>query len=309
MGFDIDYYLEKAKAGELLDEYVIKLITLELRNMLENQPNVVSVPTPVICIGDIHGQFFDLLEIFKIGGSPPDVSYLFLGDFVDRGPCCIETITLLSLLKLRYPQRITLLRGNHETRSITQVYGFFAECQRKFGNPSVWQYFTDAFDFLPISAVIQQTLFCVHGGLSPSISRVDEIRRIERTQEIPHEGGFSDLMWSDPDENNLGFSTSSRGAGYMFGKDIVDKFLHMNDISHIIRAHQLCNDGYQVLFDDTFSTVWSAPNYCFRFKNMASILLVDERLNRQFVVFSEAPENSRYEVNKIFEAQPDNFLI
>jgi serine/threonine-protein phosphatase PPG1 len=237
------------------------------------------------------------------------MNYLFLGDYVDRGANSVETITYLILLKLKYPQRIVLLRGNHETRSITQVYGFFSECQRKFGNPAVWQYFTDVFDFLPLSAVINERLFCVHGGLSPSITNINDIRGLNRTQEIPHEGGFTDLMWSDPDESQPGFSVSSRGAGFMFGKDIVNKFLHSNDIQHIIRAHQLCNEGYQVLFDDRFSTVWSAPNYCYRFGNMASVLMVDEYLNRDFIVFSEAPENTRNDLTKAFDPQPDNFLI
>ena len=165
------------------------------------------------------------------------------------------------------------------------------------------------FDYLPVAAVIQNTYFCVHGGLSPSISKLDEVKKIDRVQEIPHEGGFADLMWSDPDETNNGFTTSSRGAGYMFGKDIVSKFLYTNNCSHIIRAHQLCNEGFQVLFNETFSTVWSAPYYCFRFNNQASILLIDENLNREFVVYSEAPENIKFENSKILDPNPDNFLI
>lgn len=305
----MDEYLEKAAKGELLEENQIKMICLAARNLFIEEANVVDILAPVIIVGDIHGQFYDLLELFKIGGPVPDMRYLFLGDYVDRGPCCVETITYLALLKVKYPQRINLLRGNHETRSITQVYGFFSECQKKFGNPYVWQYFTDMFDYLPVAAVIQNTYFCVHGGLSPSISQIDEVKKIERVQEIPHEGGFADLMWSDPDENNNGFTTSSRGAGYMFGKDIVHKFLHTNNYSHIIRAHQLCNEGFQILFNETFSTVWSAPNYCFRFHNQASILLVDEHLNKEFVVFSEAPENVHYENSKVLDANPDNFLI
>ena len=301
--------MEKASKGELLDENQIKMICLAARNLLIEEPNVVDLAAPVIIVGDVHGQFYDLLELLKIGGPVPDMSYLFLGDYVDRGPCCVETITYLTLLKVKYPQRITLLRGNHETRSITQVYGFFTECQRKYGSPSIWQHFTDMFDYLPVAATIQNTYFCVHGGLSPSISKIDEVRKIDRVQEIPHEGGFADLMWSDPDENNTGFTTSSRGAGYMFGKDIVHKFLFTNSYTHIIRAHQLCNEGYQVLFNESFSTVWSAPNYCFRFHNQASIMLVDEHLNREFVVFADAPENAKYENTKPVDPNPDNFLI
>ena len=306
---NIEELIEKAYKGELLEELTIKLICLRVKHLLESSENIVEVKAPLVVVGDIHGQYYDLLEIFKIGGYPPDVNYLFLGDYVDRGPCCIEIMTLLVLPKLKYPQRVTLLRGNHETRSITQVYGFYSECQRKYGGPSVWQYFTDLFDYLPLCALIENSIFCVHGGLSPSLSALDEIRTILRAKEIPHEGPFTDLMWSDPDESTSGFSISSRGAGYVVGKDIVDKFLHLNGVSHIARAHQLCNEGYQVLFDDKFSTVWSAPNYCFRFQNKASVMLVDDNLHREFVVFEESPENVRFQETKTFDPQPDNFLI
>ena len=124
-------------------------------------------------------QFYDLLEIFKISGPAPNVNYLFLGDFVDRGYHSVETITLLSVLKLRYPSRITLLRGNHESRQITQVYGFFTECQRKFGSSNVWRYFTDMFDYLTLAAVIDNAIFAIHGGLSPLIVSLDQIRVLD----------------------------------------------------------------------------------------------------------------------------------
>ena len=244
MSFDIDKYLEKAYNGELLSEFDIKLICLRLKHELESLPNVIEIAAPVIIVGDIHGQFYDLLEVFKIGGHPPDSNYLFLGDYVDRGPCCVEVMTLLSLLKLKYPSRVSLLRGNHETRTVTQVYGFYSECQRKFGTPVVWTAFTDMFDYIPLAAFIDRDLFCVHGGLSPAISLVDEIRHLNRAQEIPQEGAFTDLMWSDPDEGADGFGVSGRGAGYTFGKDVVEHFLHKNGVQHIVRAHQLCNDGY-----------------------------------------------------------------
>ncbi len=113
----------------------------------------------------LHRQFYDLLEIFKIGGPPPDVNYLFLGDFVDRGYHSVETMVLLTCLKLRFPTRITLLRGNHESRQITQVYGFFTECSRKYGSPNVWRYFTDMFDYLTLAAVIDNAIFAIHGGI------------------------------------------------------------------------------------------------------------------------------------------------
>ena len=132
-------------------------------------------------------QFYDLKEMFRVGGHIPDTNYLFLGDYIDRGAFSVETITYLFLHKLRYPSRVTLLRGNHETRQITQIYGFYTECQRKYGNPLVWQYITDVFNYLPIAAIVDRGIFCVHGGLSPSIQNIDDLKLLNRIQEIPHD--------------------------------------------------------------------------------------------------------------------------
>jgi len=293
MPFDVDAAIEKAIACQLLDPYASKSLCERLKLVLARECNVKPVPTPVTVVGDVHGQVFDLLELFKIGGSVPHTNYLFLGDYVDRGPFSVETITLLALLKLRHPERITLLRGNHESRQITQVYGFYAECFRKFGSAAVWQHFTELFDYLPIAAAVGGSLLAVHGGLSPSIHHLDQIRILDRFAEIPHDGPLADLMWSDPDPEKTGFVISPRGAGYVFGHDVVWKFLHLNGLAHIVRAHQLCMCGYQVLFDDSLSTVWSAPNYCYRFGNTASILEVSEDLSRFFNVFGPAPESER----------------
>uniref|UniRef100_A0A8V8TRA6 Serine/threonine-protein phosphatase n=1 Tax=Homo sapiens TaxID=9606 RepID=A0A8V8TRA6_HUMAN len=127
------------------------------------------------------------MELFRIGGKSPDTNYLFMGDYVDRGYYSVETVTLLVALKVRYRERITILRGNHESRQITQVYGFYDECLRKYGNANVWKYFTDLFDYLPLTALVDGQIFCLHGGLSPSIDTLDHIRALDRLQEVPHE--------------------------------------------------------------------------------------------------------------------------
>lgn len=232
----------------------------------------------------------------------------------------VETISLLVCLKLRYPNRVHLIRGNHESRGVTQSYGFYTECSRKYGNANVWHYFTDMFDFLTLSVVINDQIFCVHGGqyyyltpilylslspkkltrsrkktgLSPSIHSIDQIKIIDRFREIPHEGPMADLVWSDPDPERDEFSLSPRGAGYTFGAQVVKKFLAVNNMNHILRAHQLCQEGYQVLYDDRLSTVWSAPNYCYRCGNMASVLEVSDTGERFFNVFAAAPENDQH---------------
>nr|GMD13123.1 serine/threonine-protein phosphatase PP2A catalytic subunit [Ipomoea batatas] len=215
---------EKAKEI-LMDESNVQLGTLFMtflcysvkshlvyKKLFVRKPPVKS---PVTICGDIHGQFHDLAELFRIGGKCPDTNYLFMGDYVDRGYYSVETVTLLVALKVRYSQRITILRGNHESRQITQVYGFYDECLRKYGNANVWKTFTDLFDYFPLTALVESEIFCLHGGLSPSVETLDNIRNFDRVQEVPHEGAMCDLLWSDPDDR-CGWGISPRGAGYTF---------------------------------------------------------------------------------------------
>eukprot|EP01126_Amoeba_proteus_P014978 TRINITY_DN16652_c0_g1_i1.p1 TRINITY_DN16652_c0_g1~~TRINITY_DN16652_c0_g1_i1.p1 ORF type:complete len:223 (+),score=25.43 TRINITY_DN16652_c0_g1_i1:173-841(+) len=197
---DLDRQIELLKRCELITEAEVKKLCTKAREILFEEGNVERVDCPVTICGDIHGQFYDLRELFKIGGSCPSTNYLFLGDFVDRGFYSVETFLLLLALKVRYPDRITLIRGNHESRQITQVYGFYDECLRKYGSVNVWRYCTDIFDYLSLSAVVSQNVFAVHGGLSPTIATLDEIRIIDRKQEVPHDGAMCDLLWSDPDD-------------------------------------------------------------------------------------------------------------
>lgn len=291
--FDLDQCIEQVYNKQLLGEALLREICEKTKEVLMRESNVVHVSAPVTVVGDIHGQFHDLIEAFRVGGQAPNTNYLFLGDYVDRGLHSVETISLLTCLKLRYPERVQLIRGNHETRAVTQTYGFYTECVRKYGSPVVWQYFTDMFDFLTLSVVIDDRIFCVHGGLSPSIHCIDQIKVLDRFREIPHEGPLADLVWSDPDPDKEEFAISPRGAGYTFGSSIVKKFLEINGMEHILRAHQLCMEGYSVMYEDRLSTVWSAPNYCYRCGNMASILEVSPGGGRFFNVFEAAPENDR----------------
>jgi serine/threonine-protein phosphatase 6 catalytic subunit len=162
------------------------------------------------------------MELFRTGGEIPNSRYVFLGDYVDRGYNSVETLELLLCLKLKYPGHITLLRGNHESRQISLSYGFYEEIMRKYGNTNPWRYFTEVFDYFSIAAIIEGKIFCIHGGLSPMISTVDQIRLINRKMEIPHEGAFCDLMWSDPDDIET-WIMSNRGAGWIFGWKVVNE--------------------------------------------------------------------------------------
>ncbi|KAH7090068.1 serine/threonine specific protein phosphatase [Auriculariales sp. MPI-PUGE-AT-0066] len=289
---DIDRQIEQLKRCEPISEAEVKQLCLKAREILLEEANVHYIDSPVTICGDIHGQFYDLLELFKVGGSCPETNYLFMGDFVDRGYFSVETFLLLLALKVRYPDRISLIRGNHESRQITQVYGFYDECCRKYGSANVWRYCCEVFDYLALAAVVDGTVFCVHGGLSPNINHIDQIRSIDRKQEVPHDGPMCDLLWSDPEDIN-GWGLSPRGAGFLFGSDAVRTFCRANDIDLIARAHQLAMEGFKHLFDRQIVTVWSAPNYCYRCGNVASILELDDTLRQEYKVFAHAPTDIR----------------
>ncbi|KAH9461431.1 hypothetical protein Pst134EA_017738 [Puccinia striiformis f. sp. tritici] len=246
-----------------------------------------------------------MIEMFRVGGQPGLTNYILMGDFVDRGHFSLETFSLLLAYKARYPDRVTLLRGNHESRSITQVYGFYDECQRKYGNANVWKACCGVFDCLNLAAIIDSTILCVHGGLSPEIRTLDQIRVLSRAQEIPHSGAFCDLMWSDPDDVEGGsWSVSPRGAGWLFGSAVASEFNHINSLSLIARAHQLVQEGYKYMFppENNLVTVWSAPNYCYRCGNVASVMCVGEHTlvdpEESFKIFSAVPNQSRIPPDK-----------
>ena len=221
---------------------------------------------------------------------------------MDRGFYSLETFLLLISLKVRHPGRIFMIRGNHESRQITQVYGFYDECLRNFGTAEVWKYCTQVFDVITLSCVVEDHVFCVHGGLSPSLDTFGDIRSINRVQEVPHDGPMCDLLWSDP-EDIAGWGMNPRGAGYVFGSDICAQFCHRNNVKMMARAHQLVMEGYKFMFDEKLVTVWSAPNYCYRCGNVASILEVDENLCE-----SAAPPTTHHQLSW-FGPQPKSDCI
>ncbi|CDU17677.1 hypothetical protein YYC_02487 [Plasmodium yoelii 17X] len=281
---NLDKQIDILKKCQLLAESEVKNLCNEAKLLLVSQENIRYVSLPVIICGDIHGQFYDLKELFNIGNELPETNYIFLGDYVDRGKYSVETFLLLLALKLKYPNQITLIRGNHESRQITEVYGFYDECIKKYGSVNVWKYCTEVFDYLPISAIINEYYFCIHGGLSPSFAKIDDLKKIKRIQEIPRYGTLCDIMWSDPSDI-IGWEKSPRGAGHLFGSDIVHKFCYINNIQLIARAHQLIMEGYKWWFDKKLVTIWSAPNYCYRCGNIASIMQIDENSNFTFKCF------------------------
>ncbi|XP_055814625.1 serine/threonine-protein phosphatase PP2A catalytic subunit-like isoform X2 [Solanum dulcamara] len=277
---NLDEQIDQLMQCKPLSEQEVRGLCEKAKEILMQESNVQPVKSPVTICGDIHGQFHDLAELFRIGGKCPDTNYLFMGDYVDRGYYSVETVT------------------------ITQVYGFYDECLRKYGNANVWKIFTDLFDYFPLTALVESEIFCLHGGLSPSIETLDNVRSFDRVQEVPHEGAMCDLLWSDPDDR-CGWGISPRGAGYTFGQDISEQFNHTNNLKLIARAHQLVMEGFNWAHDQKVVTIFSAPNYCYRCGNMASILEVDDCNGHTFIQFEPAPRRGEPDVTR---RTPDYFL-
>lgn len=245
-------------------------------------------------IGDIHGQYYDLLRLFDYGGYPPKSNYLFLGqvwwgsvssrDYVDRGKQSIECICLLFAYKVKYPNKFFLLRGNHETDNINKIYGFYDECKRRY-SIRLWKAFSDCFKYLPVSAIIEDRIICMHGGLSPSLTELSDIENIKRPSVVPDNGLLCDLLWSDPEyELSSGWGYNDRGVSYIFAEDVVHAFLEDHDLELVCRAHQVVEDGYEFFADRHLVTIFSAPNYCGEFDNAGAIMYIDETLMCSFQV-------------------------
>jgi serine/threonine-protein phosphatase PP1 catalytic subunit len=182
----------------ILTEDEIKMLCTLARPVLLSQPMFLELEAPINICGDVHGQFTDLLRLLEYGGFPPDAKYLFLGDYVDRGKQSLETISLLLAYKILYPENFFILRGNHESAGINRIYGFYDECKRRY-SIKLWKVFSDVFNCLPAAALIDEKIFCMHGGLSPELHSLQQIADIQRPCDVPDVGLLCDLLWSDPD--------------------------------------------------------------------------------------------------------------
>ncbi|GAA89160.1 serine/threonine protein phosphatase PP1 [Aspergillus luchuensis IFO 4308] len=254
-------------------EAEIEYLCRTAREIFLTQPILLELEAPIKVCGDIHGQYYDLLRLFEYGGFPPESNYLFLGDYVDRGKQSIECICLLLAYKIKYPENFFILRGNHECASINRIYGFYDECKRRY-NVRLWKTFIDCFNCLPLVAIIEDKIFCMHGGLSPDLSSMEQIRRIMRPTDIPDEGLLCDLLWADPGKHILGWGANERGVSFTFGPDVVHRFIQRHDLDLICRAHD-------------------APNYCGEFDNSGAMLDIDEELMCSFKILKPAEKRKQ----------------
>jgi len=245
---------------QLPEEGIVGLLATAKTVLLE-QPILLELNAPINIVGDVHGQYCDLLRLFEMGGFPGvERPYLFLGDYVDRGSQGIETFLLLVCYKIKFPENFFMLRGNHECPSINRIYGFYDECKRRY-SVKLWRLMNDLMNCLPAAAIIDERMFCVHGGLSPDLATFDQILDIERPAQVPDEGLLCDFLWADPDPEVNGWEENARGVSYTFGADVVSDFLARHDFDLVVRAHQVVEDGYEFFADRQLVTIFSAPNY------------------------------------------------
>jgi serine/threonine-protein phosphatase PP1 catalytic subunit len=264
-----------------LSEEAIKYLCQKTKQIFLQQPVYLELEAPLNICGDIHGQYYDLLRLFECGGYPPTYNYLFLGDYIDRGKFSLECICLLMCFKIKYPENFFLLRGNHECASINKLYGFYDECKRRY-SIKLWKIFTDLFNVMPISACIEDKILCMHGGLSPELNDLSQLKLISRPSDVPDNGLLCDLLWSDPEFEVEGWGPNDRGVSVTFSQTIVNEFLEKHELDLICRAHQVVQDGYEFFADKKLITVFSAPNYCEDFENAGGMVIIDENLTCSF---------------------------
>uniref|UniRef100_A0A7N8YFB0 Serine/threonine-protein phosphatase n=1 Tax=Mastacembelus armatus TaxID=205130 RepID=A0A7N8YFB0_9TELE len=305
------------KEGRLEEAVALRIID-EGAAILRQERTMLDIEAPVTVCGDIHGQFFDLMKLFEVGGSPANTRYLFLGDYVDRGYFSIECVLYLWSLKILYPKTLFLLRGNHECRHLTEYFTFKQECKIKYSE-QVYESCMEAFDCLPLAALMNQQFLCVHGGLSPEIHTLDDIKKLDRFKEPPAFGPMCDLLWADPLEDFGNEKTQEyfghntvRGCSYFYSYPAVCEFLQTNNLLSIIRAHEAQDAGYRMYRKSqttgfpSLITIFSAPNYLDVYNNKVTEMLVnvlsicsdDELMNDGDEIFDASAAAARKEVIK-----------
>jgi len=283
----------KLSYGRILTFEELTFLIKQSKIIISNQPIILHLDAPIKIFGDIHGQYHDLLQWFEMFDNEI-AGTLFLGDYVDRGSNSIETISLLLAFKLMYPLSFFLLRGNHESMSVNRIYGFFDEVKSRYNN-RLYKLFSELFDMLPVAAVIEGKIFCCHGGLPKNINCIEEVKQLQRPMAVPNEGSVCDLLWADPapDKSVANFGRSERGVSHSFGHVAFEKFLIHNNFDLMVRAHQICQDGYEFFHKQSGLTLFSAPNYCGEFDNAGAALTVNSELQCSFKILKSTARNDR----------------
>lgn len=298
-GFILELIKHLRDCKRLHRRYVLEILC-QIYKFFVEQPTLVDISIKdgekFNVVGDVHGQFYDLLNIFEnVSGLPSETNpYLFNGDIVDRGSFGMECVILLFSFKLLYPKHFFISRGNHEAHTMNQMYGFEGECKRKYSQ-NIYDFFVQVFQVLPLAHCLTglgsdgqkaSKVLVMHGGLfsEPKIT-LDDIRKIDRNQQPPNEGIMCEILWSDPMDAD-GRAPSKRGTAIAFGPDVTREFCAHNDLDYIIRSHEVKQEGYEVAHDGKCITVFSAPNYCDAMGNLGAIItLTAPKLEPQFKKF------------------------
>lgn len=252
---------------------------------VSDDPIVLHLTSPIVIVGDLHGQILDLFRILRKFGFPDSTKYLFLGDIVDRGEFSIETATFIFALRVLYPQNIFILRGNHEFSQLCSHCGFMEEITKFYGSESLFTSFIDAFNCLPLLSIVDNFIVCVHGGIGPNWCSINQINNYKRPIEHYNEETISSMLWSDPSNNVLDYSESPRGVGYIFGQSALIDFLNKNKAKMLIRGHECVQEGYQFMFGNRLVTVFSASNYCGLVNNDAAVIIIKPNLKYEVRTF------------------------
>ena len=275
--------------------YLLKMI-LKAKNIIsEFNESIINIDIPYgknfTVVGDVHGQFYDLLNIFEINGYPSeDNLYLFNGDYIDRGAFGVEAIITLMAFKILYPNHFFMNRGNHEDINVNNRYGFKIEVAFDKYDSEVYDYFSEFFRYLPLGHTINNKIIVIHGGLfSKDGVTINELKKLDRGIDVPTEGLMTELLWSDPRDEN-GWRPSDRGAGVYFGEDVTEKFLKENNLTLLIRSHEVKMEGYEIQHSGKTITIFSAPNYNDMTGNKGAIIrIIGEECELNFIKFDAVP--------------------
>ena len=271
-----EFYATKKKNLRLpiLPIQVWKALCEEVQKLFNDEPLLLHAEAPIIIAGDIHGHILDLFRLLKQNHCPPFQKYLFLGDYVDRGEFCTETITLLFLLKVLYPDDVYIVRGNHEFREILEVHGFRQELMKVYDSQEAVDAVVHAFEYMPLACDIDDYIFCCHGGIGPYFNMADQLRTIPRPIVDYSNSVVDDIVWSDPSSVVENYESSPRYQGHLFGQKALQLFLDSNGYNFFVRGHQTVDNGVEYSFGTKMITVFSASTYCGELSNSAGFIIV-----------------------------------
>lgn len=308
---DLDHCIESLKSGRLLNYMEIKIVSEKAKQIFKEEQNIVKISPPLTICGNINSQFSNLLEIFKISGDIPETNYLFLGGYSSS----IEVISLLFCLKVRYPKRITLLRGLSEDFGYSQTCGFYEEAKRNYGNEEIFKIICEVFNYLPLAAIINNNIFCISGGLSPDFETMEEINKIDRFVCIDNSDNIFGLMANSPVEYSYwkflyfyniinGWMQAPKSNEKYFLEEVTERFEKKNKIDLIICGRHLMEDGFRFFHNNKLISLFSTPNFGIN-RNKGAIIEIDENMEKKFLFFNK----SIIKRNKNNLRIPDYFVL